>query len=177
VILLWWWHGYLFAGDIIHSEIRDEGDNYIVQLEMQIDAPTQRVYQLLTDFAHLHQLSDSIVDSEVLARNNNKIRIKVVSRGCVLFFCRTVNQFQTVTELYNGYIMLIDENGKSDFKYGHTLWRVQQIDGGTRVTISADLQPDFWIPPIIGTYLFKKKLLKEGTMLVNNLEQLANHAP
>jgi hypothetical protein len=82
-----------------------------------------------------------------------------------------------VTELDNGYIMLIDENGKSDFKHGHTLWRVRPIGGGTRVTISADMQPDFWIPPIIGTYLFKKKLLKEGTMLVNNLEQLANHAP
>ncbi len=168
----------LAAGEVLHSRVHRDGDNFLIQLEMQIEAPHDRVYQLLTDYDHLQQLSETIVESRRLSGQGKQTRIEVISESCVLFYCRTIRQVQTATELGRGYLKLIDDEQQSDFPYGRTLWHITAASNGlTRVTMSADLQPRFWVPPIIGTALFKHKLLKESTALINNLEQRANHEP
>jgi hypothetical protein len=39
------------------------------------------------------------------------------------------------------------------------------------------VEPDFWIPPLIGPWLIKRKLLSETLETVDNLEQLAKNPP
>jgi hypothetical protein len=34
--------------------------------------------------------------------------------------------------------------------------------------------PDFWVPPLFGTSIFKNQLLEESRQVIDNLEQLAN---
>ena len=166
--------GELRAGEVLHSNVRRDGDDFLIQLEMQIDAPRQKVYQLLTDYDDLQKLSKTIVRSRVLSREGKQTRVEVITEGCVLFFCRRIKQIQTATEMDRGYLKLIDDPERSDFQSGRTLWHISAADNGlTRITLSADLQPRFWVPPIIGTSLFKHKLLKESKALINNLEQQA----
>ncbi len=178
MLLLCLYSSNLTAGEILRSEVRREGDNFLIQLEMQIEAPRDRVYQLLTDYDHLQQLSETIVKSRRLSGQGEQTRVEIITEGCVLFYCRTIRQVQTATELGRGYLKLIDDEQQSDFQYGRTLWHITAENNGlTRVTLSADMQPRFWVPPIIGTTLFRHKLLKESAALINNLEQRANHEP
>jgi hypothetical protein len=155
----------------VKSQVHRDGDHFLVHLQMQIDAPSAEVYKRLTDFNQLHQLSDMIKESRVLETNGTQQRVEVISEGCVLFFCRRVTQIQTAMTLGRGYLQVIDEPGASDFKSGRTLWHIAPVDNGTRVTLSADIEPDFWVPPLIGTAIFKHKLIKESTTLINNVEQ------
>jgi hypothetical protein len=157
--------------------VRRDGDHFLVHLKMQIDAPADVVYQRLTDFDHLHQLSDMIKESRVVETIRNTQRVVVISEGCVLFFCRRVTQVQTATDLGRGYLRLIDDPEASDFNSGSTLWHIAPGNDGTRVTLSADIEPGFWIPPLIGTAIFKRKLINESTTLINNLEQESRYDP
>jgi hypothetical protein len=161
------------AGEVLESRVQHQGGQYLIHLQMDIEAPAERVFTLLTDYAQLNRLSEAVVHSEVLARNGNQTRIRVVTRGCVLFYCRDVTQVQTATDLGRGYVMLVDDPEASDFQSGRTLWHIEPRGETTRVTLSAELQPGFWIPPLIGPALFKRKLLKEGTLLINTLEDHA----
>ncbi|MFO8024965.1 SRPBCC family protein [Thiohalophilus sp.] len=167
----------LSAGEVLHSQVRREGNHFLIHLQMRIDAPHERVYRHLSDYARLDQLSNVIVRSRVLEKGDNQQRIEVISEGCVLMFCRRVTQVQIATTPGQGYIRLIDDPQQSDFQSGRTLWHIAPADDGTHVTLSADLQPRFWIPPVIGTAIFKHRLLNESTTLINNLEQQARHAP
>ncbi|MDY6979660.1 MAG: SRPBCC family protein [Pseudomonadota bacterium] len=167
----------LSAGEVLHSQVRRDGDHFLIHLQMRIDAPHGRVYRHLTDYARLDQLSNVIVRSRILEPGDNRQRIEVISEGCVLMFCRRVTQVQVATTLGRGYIRLIDDPQHSDFQSGRTLWHIAPADDGTHVTLSADLQPRFWVPPVIGTAIFKHKLLNESTTLINNLEQKARHVP
>ena len=162
------------AGEVLYSYVDEEDDHFVIQLDMRINAPHNKVYQRLTAYDQLHQLSNTVIKSELMSRDRNQSRVRVITRGCVLFFCREVVQIQTATELGQGYIMLIDDQQESDFEHGHTLWHIREDAGQTRVTLSADLQPRFWIPPLIGTALFKHKLLREGKHLINSLESHVN---
>lgn len=170
------WPAALPAGEVLHSQVRRDGDHFLVHLQMHIDAPAEQVYRRLTDYERLNELSDMIVSSRVVETRAGQQRVEVISEGCVLVFCRRVTQVQDATALGQGYLRLIDDPRASDFQSGRTLWHIAPGDDGTLVTLSADLQPHFWVPPLIGTAIFKHKLLNESTTLINNLEQQARHA-
>ncbi|VAW97120.1 hypothetical protein MNBD_GAMMA23-1271 [hydrothermal vent metagenome] len=163
------------AGQIIKAFVDQQGEHFLINLEMQLDAPKNIVYQLLTDYAHLHQLSDSIQSSKILHASPRTTKIKMVSEGCILFFCQTITQVQNVHELDNGYIHIHVEPALSNLKINTQLWHIEALDKNrTRVHYSADIVPDFWIPPLIGGWLFQTKLLEEATNLINNTEKIAN---
>ena len=141
---------------------------------MLIDADAERVRQLLTDYAQLDRLSNSITRSELLESHAPRYRVQVTTDGCVFLFCRELVLMQEVTELDDGYILVTVLPEMSDFAYSRNMWRIRAQKGRTRVTYSSDLVPDFWIPPLIGPALFKNKLLEESREIIENLERLAN---
>ena len=163
-----------YAGEVLDSNVGTHEDHFLLRIDMLIDADTERVYQLLTDYAHLDQLSHSIKRSEVLKSQPPNYRIRVTTDGCMLFFCRELVQVQDVTELNDGYILVTVVPEMSDFSYSRNMWRIRKQNDDTRVTYSSDLVPSFWIPPLIGTSLFTHKLLEETRPLIENLERLAN---
>ena len=62
-----------------------------------------------------------------------------------------------------------------NFRRGDTLWRVTAIDEHrTLVSMQADQEPEFWIPPIIGPLLIKHSFVSEVHETVDKLERLAN---
>lgn len=157
------------AGEVLDSHVGTHEGHYLLRIDMLIDADTDRVRQLMTDYAHLDRLSDSITRSELLESNTPHYRVRVTTHGCVIFFCREVVQVQDVSELPNGYIIVTVLPEMSDFAYNITVWRVRALNDRTRVTYSSDLVPDFWIPPF-----FKNQLLEEARQVIENLERLAN---
>jgi hypothetical protein len=163
-----------YAGEVLDSYVGTHEDHFLLRIDMLIDADTERVRQLLTDYAHLDQLSQSITRSEVLESQPPNYRIRVTTDGCILFFCRELVQVQDVTELNDGYILVTVVPEMSDFSYSRNMWRIRKQNDDTRVTYSSDLVPGFWIPPLIGTSLFKHKLLEDTHLLIENLERLAN---
>lgn len=162
------------AGDVLESYVGNDGDHFLVHIDMLIDAQPDRVRELLTDYTHLDRLSPSIIGSELLYSNPPHYRVRVTTDGCVFFYCRQLVQVQDVTELKNGYILVKVLPEMSDIAYSQNLWRIQAQDGRTRVTYSSDLVPGFWVPPILGTSIFQHKLLEESRQVVVSLERLAN---
>ena len=162
------------AGDVLDSHISTQEGHYLLRIDMLIDADTEKVRQLLTDYAHLDRLSHSITQSELLESNPPNYRIRVTTDGCMLLFCRELVQVQNVAELNDGYILVTVVPEMSDFTYSQNMWRIRSQKNRTRVTYSSDLVPGFWVPPLIGTAIFKRKLLDETRQLIENLETLAN---
>jgi len=141
------------AGEVIKAFVDKQDGHYLVDLVMQIDAPKGKVYQLITDYSHLAQLSESIQSSQIIKQAiAGTTQVKLVSEGCVLFFCQIITQVQNVHELGNGYIHINVEPTLSDLKLNTLLWHIEALDNNrTRIHYSADIVPDFWIPPLIGS--------------------------
>jgi len=163
------------AGEVIESRIDTQGDHYLLHIDMRIHAESQRVYRLLTDYAYLHQLSRTITESKLLYHQPPRARVRIVTEGCIGVFCRKVVQVQDVIEHGRGYIIVRVLPELSDIRYSQNLWHIRAGQVGyTRVTYSSDMVPDFWIPPLIGTALFKQQLLQETQQMIEGLEHLAN---
>lgn len=141
---------------------------------MRIDADYDSVYSVLLDFENLKKLTDSIKESELLKSEGNVHIVRIRSEGCVFIFCQSITQVITVTELDRGYIKSIVDPEKSDLSYGKTLWQIIDEDETTKIIYDADIVPDFWIPPLIGTYMFKNRLAEEAEQTINGIEQVIN---
>ena len=168
-----WLHSAL-AGEVLHANLEHEHDHYLLHLDMRIKGDSTAVFRALLDFNNLTAINDTIVYSKLLERNGREYLVQTDGEGCVWFFCKRVVQVSIVTEMDNGYIMSVTVPEKSDLEYGRTLWQVIDEGDTTRIKYNADYVPAFWIPPIFGPYIFKKRMLEEGQKTVNGIERIVN---
>lgn len=161
------------AGEVSHSHVDYDDGHYLVRLEMKIEAELETVYALLTDFNHLKLLNETIKVSRLLDSKNQQHHVLIAVEGCVWIYCKRVKQVQRVTEMGQGYIQAVTLPDKSDMEYGRVLWHIRQEGDFTIVHYRADFVPAFFIPPLIGPYIMKGRLLEEGEKTIEGIERLA----
>jgi len=61
----------------------------------------------------------------------------------------------------------------SQFKSGQTLWRINTLDEQCKVTYLSNMEPDIFIPPVVGKFLVKKSIREEVKISFANLEKIA----
>jgi len=161
------------AGEVISSFVDEQDDHYVIRVDMRVNADIADVYKHLSDFKNIYKLNNTIVSSIVKKSSGKQHEVEVNTSGCVLFFCTEQTQYQKVSELDNGYIMIHLIPEKSDFISGEILWQVYAEKNTTRVIFAADYEPDFWIPPLIGPWILKDVFIDESQETINELEKLA----
>jgi len=150
-----------------------EGDRYAVEIDALVDAPEPDVRRLMTDYNHLDRINPSFKVSEILLRRGpGDLRVRTLAEICVWFYCKRIRQVQDVTEAGDGSVTAVVIPELSDFRYAYARLQLWQQPNGTRVLIRGELEPAFWIPPFIGSWLIKRKLLEEAMTTLNNLERV-----
>ena len=166
------------AGDIKQAEVQYEAGHYMLAINSVIDVQMNHVRPLVTDYDQLTRLNDALIESALLVDSGNgQKRRRLVWRSCVLVFCFTVTLVEDVIESEDGNVLTIVttiDPSQSDFTYGETRWLiVGEPDQRTRIQLNGDYIPSFWVPPVVGPWLLKRKLLHEAQNTVQNIETLA----
>jgi len=166
----------LNAANVQRANITFTGNAYQYRFDSEINASLQQVKAVIGDINQLARLNDDIVLSALLARYDaHHLKRRLLLKHCILVFCFDINFVENVEILPNGDITTHIIPGESNFRRGDTLWRVTAIDEHrTLVSMQADQEPDFWIPPIIGPLLIKHSFVSEVHETVDKLERLAN---
>jgi hypothetical protein len=151
---------------------------YRLDFDAVLNGRYEVIHALVSDYPNLHQLSDAVQESEILESTRpGEQRLRFVSEVCLLIFCFRKSLVVDVTEAPGGVFNATVVPHLCDFKSGHGTWRFAAAGPSrTAVHYSGVQQPAFWIPPVIGPYLLKRKLVKEAIKTINKLEHLANNA-
>jgi len=161
------------AGEIPATAIERHGDRYVLMAEALLHTPPAEVYARLTDFEHLNRLHYTVTESAPLpGAAAGSQRVRILTRACVLFFCYDLVQ---VLDYHLGSpedLHAIVIPAESDFRSGQLRWRMSpRADGGTHLRFEAELEPAFWVPPLIGPWILKHKLVSMANGIAENLEQ------
>jgi len=163
-----------FAAEIVSLEVVEAGGEYRAEIEAYLAAPLAAVWSQLGNYARFDRISPSIVDSAVVATlDKNSSRVRTRAEACILTFCKTLRQAQTVQRWPNYLMTASIDPAESDFELGHALWRLEPADGRTRLRFKAMMRPAFWVPPLIGPWWIKRGLGEEMEQSVRNLERLS----
>jgi hypothetical protein len=86
--------------------------------------------------------------------------VEVVSEDCLLLYCQRVINTQRVEMLDDG-LHLSSETlpRESNLRYGRADWRLTALsEGETAVDFQAVIEPDFWMPPMVDTWVMERTL-------------------
>jgi len=159
-----------FLDDIAVSEADGV---YHISITSEIDASERYVRSVITDYIHIYRLSDSIIESRIINTDDDKIQVETLVLCCVPVFCREVTRVEEVNELDSGLIQTRIIPEKSDFLSGEATWQVKSTGHTTRLTYQASLEPDFFIPPILGPQMVIDNMRKEFNITFYRIQHIA----
>lgn len=166
------------AFDVQSVDVDHRGDRYHVSMRVTLDAPAADTYAVFADPLRLRQVNPSIREVEVLEERGPGVRrIRTRVRACVALFCRHLGQVQDMR------YQPANDGGRvdaqvlpdvSDFRHGQATWEFRGCEAGrTCLSFDAQLEPAFWIPPVVGPWLIERKLRDEAIETSRGLERLA----
>jgi hypothetical protein len=155
--------------------IADNAGVYQISLKMLLDIPAQQVWEGLTDYRHIYRLNPSIVESRLLPAPDGGRTARVFTRiqGCIGFYCREFSRVEDVWERPPREIETRTVPDMSDFHSGSARWRIRDLGGRTELHYEATLEPAFFVPPVVGGYVLKRKLKEEILLSFDKIECLA----
>jgi hypothetical protein len=170
--------GLAHGGELLQTNVEHVDERYTIVSEVRIAVPVAAVRQMLMDLNHLDRINRSIEDSKILhVYSEGHYRVRTVINACVLFYCKRMVQVQDVQQLDDGDIVATVVPGLSDFRYGVARWTLRQDGDATRLRFDAEVEPSFWIPPLIGPWLIGQKFHSEALESAENMERLAQGDP
>ena len=173
LLCLWLVHGPATAGEILASSVVHEAGVYRLSVRAGIDAPLAIVYRSITDYDNLAAINPSIVFSRAFTTADPRIHhVRSVIQVCILVFCKQVVQMQRVVQVDSRTIEAVMLPEGSDFRAGFARWQFSGDGASTELYFSEELEPDFWVPPVIGPWLIERELVREVTETVSYIEQL-----
>ena len=162
------------TADLAELQVSEIQGVYRIYLVMQMHVPVHYVHGVLTDYKHIYRLDPAIIDSEILpSPDDGIVRVRTRLVDCIAFFCVKIERVEDVHELEHGGLQTTIVPTLSNFKYGHAEWEIMDQEGLTQVIYQAQLEPGFFIPPLIGSYLVKQKLRKNVLASMARIECIA----
>lgn len=152
---------------------------YQIKLVAELAVPATAAWQVFTDFPNLKQVNGAIQQTRVLKElSGNQVELETSVRVCVWFYCRLIKQVQHIllqpggeSKSYSMQASILPE--QSDFKSGAADWSFVDCNRQTCLKFAASLEPKFWVPPVIGPWLIRRKLEAEAMETSVGIEQAA----
>lgn len=165
---------FAVSGNLESLSVTRDGKLYGVKMVASLDASQSQVWAVLEHPEALPKLNDAIVKIDYSESPNSEatVRAKSVIRLCVLFFCKHLNQTQDLFLAAN-HLRAEVLPEQSDFHMGYGDWKVSSSNGSALLTFTAALKPKFWIPPLIGPWVIRRKMASEAEITMTTIEQLA----
>jgi hypothetical protein len=88
-----------------------------------------------------------------------------------LFFCKQIRQVQDIVEYSPALIKATILPELSDFESGSARWDLVVADEVTYMQFSTEVDPSFWVPPLIGTWLLEREMTKQVQETAMYIEQ------
>ena len=169
----------LFSLATRSAELRDVtielvDKRYHLTSETYMDVSQASLYAVLSDFELFEQFTSAIVESRNTEPDEwGRPGFFARMEGCVLLFCKSF--------VRNGYVELVPiaeivamaNPEESDFKFSRESWSLVPEGAGTIMIYNFELEPAFWVPPVIGPIFIQRALRGGAKRAVNRIEALA----
>jgi len=164
----------LCAGEVVESSVALDAGIYSVDVLVRIEAPLEVVFQAITDYDRLTDINASILESYIVeTQEADRYRVFTRVKFCVLFFCKQVRQVQDMVEYRPARVKATILPELSDFESGSASWDLVVADDVTYMQFSTEVDPSFWVPPLIGTWLIRREMIKQVLETAMYIEQKA----
>lgn len=168
------------AAQVSSVQVTRNGTRFVIEMRIAIDAPPPAVFRALQDYAEMARYNPDLRSVRVEpTTERNRVRLFTTIHACVLIFCQTMHQEQIMTATASadgGALNAVFVPHHGDFKGGHGLWVVgpcRRARTQACIDVRIELVPRFWVPPVIGPWVLRRKMDEEARLTGAGLERTA----
>ncbi len=162
------------AAEIRSVQMEKLEANYQVRAETYLQAPPEFVFAILMDYDEFHRLTRGITHTRWLPDSHQDLPLAYTRiDSCVAFFCRKLEKVETVRVISAARFETEALPQQSDFRRYRTRWQLSAEGPGTRIIYELEMEPDFWVPPLIGPWAIRRKAESSALKIANRIEYLA----
>jgi len=166
--------GFAHAVELREVNMDKEDGVFMLRSVVWFDAHPAPLYAVFINYDLAKQFSSFVAESRNLEPDENgRRRFYIRNEGCVWFFCKSFQRTGVVEHTFHTYIRSTADAEQSDFESSVETWTFEAEGEGTRVVYTWQLQPKFWVPPLIGPYVLRRKLERDSLRALNRIEALA----
>ena len=167
-----------WAATMRSLDVDKKDERYSLVAETFLAAPADSIYAVLVDYDRMNRISSVYKEFGYLEPDADGTPI-VYTRmeGCAFIYCKSMRRVERLEMTPPHYIRTVTLPEQSDFKYAISEWLLEPVGDGTNVTYKLEMEPDFWVPPVIGPWFLKRTLMKGGTRAIERIERIANAPP
>ncbi|HEY8521434.1 MAG TPA: SRPBCC family protein [Gammaproteobacteria bacterium] len=170
------WAPRASSATIRDLEVDKHRGRYELVANAFLDASPRSIYAVLTDYEDnaFRRISSVYKESDYLepAQDGTPI-VYTRMEGCLMWYCVSMRRVERLESREPYFIRTVTLPEQSDFTHSVSEWILEPVDGGTRMTYRLEMEPDFWVPPVIGPWYLKRTLSTGGIRAVNRIERLA----
>ena len=145
-----------------------------------VHATPQQAWRVLTDYERLPQFVPELVHSKLVKRSGNEVLLDQESRAGFLFFSYNLRMTVRVTEqAFSAIDIALVSGGMKRYDARWELEDAQEQESGpggrmgTRIRYSARMEPEFFIPPLIGEPFVQASVKKTVEAVMREIEKNA----
>lgn len=169
------WPSLGTPAEILENSVRRHEQEFIIHVELAVDASVTDVRAIVSQLNKLSRLSKSVIASEVSSvPSTETIRLRVVLRPCVLWFCRTIVKVSAVKRIQRDRWEFEGLPELSDFRSARESLTVGFRDGRSVLRYDAALVPGFFVPRIIGVWAVRHVIARELRHVAHEIERLSH---
>jgi hypothetical protein len=162
------------AAELSQIAVDYKDGTYTVESEVRFDVGQHALYSVFSDWDLATQFSSAFVASHNIAPDESgRSGFYVLNHGCVVFYCKTFERSGYVQLDPDSLIEASADPTRSDFEFSDERWTFNREGDATIVRYSLRMKPAFWVPPVIGPYLIKRKLRNDSGEALNRIEEIA----
>jgi hypothetical protein len=162
------------AADLDSVVVSYDSGRYELDADAYMAAPRESVFLILTDYDRFGRISSAYKEYRFLdPAPDGTPMIYTRMEGCVLIFCKSLARTEYLYTQAPAYIRSVTVPERSDFSHSISEWHLEAEGDGTRVLYHLEMEPKFWVPPIIGPWILQRRLAHGGTAAVDRIERLA----
>ena len=168
------------AAQVLSVQAMRRGAAISIDLRLALDAPAPAVFRALRRYDAIGRYEPDLRAMRIeTTADPNRVRLFLTLHSCVLLFCKTLRQQQimTASPRRDGGVLQAEFVPANGAFRGTGRWVVAACSAGagrTCMDVHIDLVPLFWLPPMIGRWLIRRKMYEQALHISNGLEQLAS---
>lgn len=150
-----------------------------MHVNMTVNANADSINRIITDYENLTLTNPYLKESKLINKSDDeRATVSLLTEICIFLICYKIRHVQIFYYIKDNFLYSRIIPRMSDFKSGWMRWDIKEQDSNmrspaTQIIFDTEITPDFFIPPVIGPYQMKKKMLEIAKATINNLEEKA----
>jgi hypothetical protein len=164
------------AATMEQLDVKRQRGRYSLEAEARLAASPESIYAVLTDFDdnRYSRISGAYKESRYLepAADGTPL-VYTRMEGCALWHCMSLERTERLETDAPHWIKSTTLPEGSNFKHSTSEWVLERDGENTKMTYKLEMEPDFFVPPVVGPWYLKRTLTQGSQRAVVRIERLA----